>query len=55
MQERLADVTSMLQETIQGVRIVRSFNRGDFEEKRFNDINESSFKATVRSIRQQSR
>ena len=54
VQERLADVTSMLQETIQGVRIVRSFNRGDFEEKRFNDINESSFKATVRSIRQQS-
>ena len=54
VQERLADVTSMLQETIQGVRIVRSFNRGDFEEKRFNDINRSSFKATVRSIRQQS-
>ena len=54
VQERLADVTSMLQETIQGVRIVRSFNRGDFEEKRFNDINEASFKATVRSIRQQS-
>lgn len=54
VQERLADVTSMLQETIQGVRIVRSFNRGDFEENRFNDINRSSFKATVRSIRQQS-
>lgn len=54
VQERLADVTSMLQESIQGVRIVRSFNRGDFEEKRFHDINESSFKATVRSIRQQS-
>ena len=54
VQERLADVTSMLQETIQGVRIVRSFNRGDFEEKRFNAINKSSFQATVRSIRQQS-
>ena len=54
VQERLADVTSMLQETIQGVRIVRSFNRGDFEEKRFNEINKSSFNATVRAIRQQS-
>ena len=54
VQERLADVTSMLQETIQGVRIVRSFNRGDFEEGRFREINKSSFKATVRAIRQQS-
>ncbi len=54
VQERLADVTSILQETIQAVRIVRSFNRGDYEEKRFNEINRQSFKATVRSIRQQS-
>ncbi len=54
VQERLADVTSILQETIQAVRIVRSFNRGDYEEKRFREINRQSFKATVRSIRQQS-
>ncbi len=54
VQERLADVTSILQETIQAVRIVRSFNRGDYEEKRFYEINRQSFKATVRSIRQQS-
>lgn len=54
VQECLADVTSMLQETIQGVRIVRSFNRGSYEEKRFEKINRSSFSATVRSIRQQS-
>lgn len=54
VQECLADVTSMLQETIQGVRIVRSFNRGSYEEKRFEKINRSSFSATIRSIRQQS-
>lgn len=36
------------------MRIVRSFNRGDFEEGRFREINKSSFKATVRAIRQQS-
>lgn len=54
VQEKLADVTSMLQETIQGVRIVRSFNRGAYEEKRFAKINKTSFSATVRSIRQQS-
>ena len=44
----------MLQETIQGVRIIRSFNRTDFEIKRFDKVNESNFKATVRTIRQQS-
>lgn len=54
VQERLADVTAMLQETIQGVRIIRSFNRTDFEIKRFDKVNESNFKATVRTIRQQS-
>ena len=54
VQERIADVTSMLQETIQGVRIVRSFNRGAYEEERFCRINKKSFSATVRSIRQQS-
>lgn len=54
VQESLADVTSMLQETIQGVRIVRSFNRGAYEEKRFRKINQLSFAAAVRAIRQQS-
>ncbi len=52
VQERLADVTSMLQEVIQGVRIVRSFNRTDYEIKRFGQVNEANFKATVRTIRQ---
>lgn len=54
VQERLADVTSMLQEVIQGVRIVRSFNRSDYEIKRFDRVNEANFKATVRTIRQSS-
>ena len=54
VQETLADVTSMLQETIQGVRIVRSFNRGAYEEMRFQKINKLSFTAAVRAIRQQS-
>lgn len=54
VQEKLADVTAMLQEVIQGVRIVRSFNRSDYEIQRFNDVNEASFKANVRTIRQSS-
>ena len=52
VQERLADVTAMLQETIQGVRIVRSFNRSDYEMDRFNHVNESNFKATMKTIQQ---
>ena len=54
VQERLADVTAMLQETISGVRIIRSFNRCDYETKRFRQVNQNNFKATVKSIRQQS-
>ena len=52
VQERIADVTAMLQETIQGVRIVRSFNRGAYEMKRFEAVNEASFRATMKTIRQ---
>lgn len=54
VQAALADVTSMLQETIQGVRIVKSFNRSDYEEERFNNVNKSNFHANVRTIKQQS-
>lgn len=54
VQEKLADVTAMLQEVIQGVRIVRSFNRTDFEIARFNEVNEANFKANLRTIRQSS-
>ena len=54
VQEKLADVTAMLQEVIQGVRIVRSFNRSDYEIQRFDDVNEANSKANVRTIRQSS-
>lgn len=54
VQERLADVTAMLQEVIQAVRIVRSFNRTEYEINRFKKVNEANFKATVRTIRQSS-
>lgn len=54
VQEKLADVTAMLQEVIQGVRIVRSFNRSDYEIQRFDDVNEANFNANVRTIRQSS-
>ncbi len=54
VQEKLADVTSMLQESIMGVRIVRSFNRSAFEIERFRQVNEANFKANVKTIQQSS-
>lgn len=54
VQEKIADVTSMLQETIQAVRIIRSFNRDDYEMERFEKVNGASFTAAIKAICQQS-
>ena len=54
VQEKLADVTSILQETIQAVRIIRSFNRDEYEIERFEKVNGASFSAAIKAIFQQS-
>ena len=54
VQEKLADVTSILQETIQAVRIIRSFNRDKYEIERFEKVNGASFSAAIKAICQQS-
>lgn len=54
MQERIADVTSHLQETIGGIRVVKSFSREDYEIARFRQINQASFGAAMRAARQSS-
>ncbi len=38
-QERMADMTSVLQETISGVRVVKAFGMEDFEKRKFNLFN----------------
>ena len=38
-QERMADMTSVLQETISGVRVVKAFGMEDFERKKFGFFN----------------
>lgn len=38
-QERMADMTSVLQETISGVRVVKAFNMEEFEKKKFHFFN----------------
>ena len=38
-QERMADITSVLQETISGVRVVKAFGMEDFEKRKFSMFN----------------
>lgn len=54
MQERIADVTSHLQETIGGIRVVKSFFREDYEIDRFRQVNQASFGAAMKAARQSS-
>lgn len=49
MQERAADITSVLQETIASVRVIKSFVREDYEIDRFNRENYSNFRAQMKT------
>jgi len=49
MQERVADITSVLQETISSVRVIKSFVREDYEIGRFNKENDSNLRAQMKS------
>jgi subfamily B ATP-binding cassette protein MsbA len=46
-QERMADVTSLLQETIIGARVVKAFGMEAFESGRFGEANQRFFRAFV--------
>lgn len=49
MQERAADITSVLQETISAVRVIKSFVREDYEIERFNKENHQNFRAQMKT------
>jgi ABC-type multidrug transport system, ATPase and permease components len=49
MQERAADITSVLQETVLAVRVIKSFAREDYEIERFNRENYHNFRAQMRT------
>ena len=49
MQERTADITSVLQETISAVRVIKSFAREDYEIERFNRENYFNFRAQMKT------
>lgn len=54
IQERTAEITSLLQESISGVRVVKSFAREDYEIDRFQLQNNLNFKANMKSVQQSS-
>ncbi len=47
-QERLTDLLNHLHEIISGIRVIRAFSMEDFEEMRFNLINERLYKDTFK-------
>ncbi|WP_408955154.1 ABC transporter ATP-binding protein [Natroniella sp. ANB-PHB2] len=47
-QVKIADVSDILQETISGVRVVKSFQREDYEYQRFEELNYSNFRANMK-------
>jgi subfamily B ATP-binding cassette protein MsbA len=51
VQEKVADLTTVLQETITGIRIVKAFTMEGRENQRFTTENEGSFNATMKSAR----
>lgn len=50
IQERTAEITSLLQESISGVRVVKSFAREDYEIERFQNQNNLNFRANMKSV-----
>jgi subfamily B ATP-binding cassette protein MsbA len=50
-QEKMADINSLLYETIIGTRIVKAFNMENYEINRFNQINRDYYKLSMKSIK----
>lgn len=50
-QEAIGDLVSVLSESIQGAKIVQSFNLEDHQTARFRDTNSEFFKNTIKAVR----
>jgi ATP-binding cassette subfamily B protein len=51
IQEELADLTSVLQENITGIRVVKAFAREEYESKKFDNKNFSLLKKNLEAVR----
>lgn len=50
IQERMADITALLQESISSIRVVKSFVREDYEMERFKAENLLNFQAVMKNV-----
>jgi len=51
LQMRLADITELMEETISGMRIIKSFAAEDYEMERFAQRNQEGYRAAMRGAR----
>lgn len=51
IQERVAEITSLLQESISAIRVVKSFVRESYEIKRFEEQNWRNFQAAMKNVK----
>jgi ATP-binding cassette, subfamily B, multidrug efflux pump len=51
IQEQLADLTSVLQENLSGIRVVKAFGRADYEKGKFDRHNRALFVKSLAAIR----
>ncbi len=51
VQEKLDSVNSVIQENLVGIRLIKAFNRGGYEEERFNKENQSLQAFNVKALR----
>jgi len=51
VQERIADITTVLQETISGIKVVKAFAMEKYENERFRERTSDHFRAVIRQIR----
>jgi subfamily B ATP-binding cassette protein MsbA len=51
MQERAADITSVIGETLAGLNVVKAFGREDYEIRRFREINRKVFDYFKKTVR----
>ena len=52
VQEKLADIASILQETFEGIRVVKAFNSEPYETARFGRENRALYRLGIRIVRQ---
>ncbi|MCK4754579.1 MAG: ABC transporter ATP-binding protein, partial [Calditrichia bacterium] len=53
VQERIAEITTVLQETISGIKVVKAFAMEKYENKKFGSFVNNHFRAIVRQVRLQ--